>query len=356
MAVQGAKKASRGRENPAAEPSLRATEPQEARKSRRERSDVVVTDPRLPDQEIVHEGAISFLMLANPVGAARVIDLRAGDDPRKRTLILREALNRRATKVFALVESTEAAQWEALGFREEATIPGYFGRSDGRRRSVRGEQEHAVLLGTPVRHPAAPAEPRVVVMSEGRAIELPPEPSAAQDRADRAAKVALRELRELSLAALPAVTLHEMEEADARRSYALAARAGTALTAFAPLVRRGTRSYFVALGRADFAVVASLEAHDAYGNAFLELLESPTTMDGVFLTMVAVDELVERARSGGASTVFAFSPSDDEGLAMAFLHAGFQRTGLLADHFRVAPPGESLVGDAKDAIVWTCRR
>ncbi len=349
MAVQGAKKASRGRENPVAGPSFRATEPQEPRKSRRERSDVVVADSRTPDQEIVHEGAISFLMLANPVGAARVVDLRAGDDPRKRTLILREALKLRATKVFALVESTEAAQWEALGFREEGTIPGYFGRPDGRRRSVRGDQEHAVLLGSPVRHPAVPPEPRVVVMSEGRAIELPPEPSASQDRADRAAKVALRELRELPLSSLPAVTVHEMDEADARRSYALAARAGTALTAFAPLVRRGTRSYFVALGRADFAVVASLEARDAYGNAFLELLESPTTMEGVLLTMVAVDELVERARSAGAFTVFAFSPSDDEGLAMAFLHAGFQRTGLLSDQFRIGTA-------AKDAILWVCRR
>ena len=54
--------------------------------------------------------------------------------------------------------------------------------------------------------------------------------------------------------------------------------------------------------------------------------------------------LAERCDS--LSSAFGFAPSDDIGLATAYVAAGFRRTGLLAQ-------GCQSGGDRKDAILWT---
>jgi hypothetical protein len=43
---------------------------------------------------------------------------------------------------------------------------------------------------------------------------------------------------------------------------------------------------------------------------------------------------------------FSLAPSDDVGLAAAFLYNGFRRTGLLAEHLVVGQ-------QRKDAILWS---
>jgi hypothetical protein len=43
---------------------------------------------------------------------------------------------------------------------------------------------------------------------------------------------------------------------------------------------------------------------------------------------------------------FSLAPSDDLGLATAFVFNGFRRTGLLQNHLQVG-------NDRKDAIIWS---
>ena len=54
------------------------------------------------------------------------------------------------------------------------------------------------------------------------------------------------------------------------------------------------------------------------------------------------DELTER----GIVSAFGFAPSDDIGLATAYLASGFRKTGLVAG-------GILAANQRKDAILWT---
>jgi hypothetical protein len=135
-------------------------------------------------------------------------------------------------------------------------------------------------------------------------------------------------------------------EADARKAVAAALRSGRALSAFEPFGRDVERSYFVATARGGFELQLSTEAQGCFGNAFLEVLQSPRTEGEKAGTTAAVKALVDKLTSEGVVSCFSLCPSDDVGLASAFLQNGFRRTGLLHEHLLVR-------SERKDAILWS---
>jgi len=92
--------------------------------------------------------------------------------------------------------------------------------------------------------------------------------------------------------------------------------------------------------------VASIESQVCFGNAYLELLQAPRTGAEKTATVAVLRALCDELLAEGVVSCFALAPSDDVALAIAFLHNGFRRTGLLVDHLIVG-------GRRKDAILWS---
>ncbi|HLK39053.1 MAG TPA: hypothetical protein VKU41_19965, partial [Polyangiaceae bacterium] len=106
------------------------------------------------------------------------------------------------------------------------------------------------------------------------------------------------------------------------------------------------RRYFLATGRGGLELYASTESQPCFGNAYLELLESPRDEAETLGTVSALRALCEKLLLDGVVSCFSLAPIDDVRLASAFLQNGFRRTGLLGEHLLVG-------GRRKDAILWS---
>jgi len=327
------------------------------------------------DGEIYFQNdAVSLcLLVQRRAKTMRVIDFRAGPTPAKRTFVLSLAQREGVEKVYTVVERDEVATWVKLGFTKEGSIPGFYKRSD------------AFLLGCSA---DAASQTRVAMQSERRIIapsnpgslarassragigarswidaeRLPsddvdvdsPVDATAYDFAEktlvRAKKYAREFLERASGAAatrsaFPQVKLANIAEPLARKSLASALRSGRALTAFEPFGRGVERKYFTLTGRGGFELLASVESQACFGNAFVELLTPPRSEGERLCTAVGLKTLCERLVADGTVGCFALAPSDDAGLATAFVYNGFRRTGVLQNHLVVGR-------ERKDAIVF----
>ncbi len=169
--------------------------------------------------------------------------------------------------------------------------------------------------------------------------------SAAQERMEKTIAVAKRGLKDGG-DALPHAKVAAATDAETRKAIAAALRSGRALTAFEPFGRDVERRFFVASARGGFELHASIESQACFGNAYLELLQSPRTEAERLGTTAAIRAFCETLLSEGVVSCFALAPSDDLALATAYLQNGFRRTGLLQEHLLVR-------GERKDAIVWS---
>jgi len=297
-----------------------------------------------PDEVFFQNDAMSLCLLINRrARTMRVIDFRAGVTQAKKVVVRTLAEREGVEKVFTLVERDEVQTWVKLGFTKEGTIPGFYKRSD------------AFLLGFRVASPETGLRDRgggVPLQSETRIIAAPradapsAAPSAAHERMEHtihAAKRAAKTWGERSLAAAKAAGI---EEADARRAVAVALRSGRALTAFEPFGRDVERRYFVSTVRGGFELFSSAESQSCFGNAFLEVLSSPRNEAERLGTAAGLQAVCDLLLAEGAVACFSFAPSDDVGLAAAFVYNGFRRTGLLLEHLPWAGP-------RKDAILWS---
>jgi hypothetical protein len=298
--------------------------------------------------------AVSLCLLINRrARLMRVIDFRAGPTSAKRLFVLSLAQRERVEKVYTLVERDEVATWVKLGFVKEGNIPGFYKRSD------------AFLLGCLVSHSSrlrevgraevraeAPAEGEGSLHSETRLVAAEPSGGAAapmtgaQERMERTLLTAKKGLRDLAARQMPQAKVVPMTEGDARKAVAASVRAGCALTTFEPFGRDVERHYFVATARGGFELYASTESQACFGNAFLELLQSPRNEAEKWATVGALKAFCDRLLAGGVVSCFSLVPSDDVALATAFLHNGFRRTGLLVEHLVVG-------AERKDAILWS---
>jgi hypothetical protein len=314
-----------------------------------------------PVEEIFFQNeAVSLCLLVNRrARIMRVIDFRAGPSAAKRLFVISLAQREGVDKVCTLVERDEVATWVKLGFVKEGNIPGFYKRSD------------AFLLGAMVPRPAVARlagvsqrgtpsdEPRAKVLRGGvartGATESNPHAAdssqtqgmtPAQERAERTVVHARKLAKELPDRAVAVSKVSLVAESEARRAVAAALRSGRALTAFEPFGRDVERRYFVATSRGGFELCASVESQGCFGNAYLELLQSPQTEAERGGTTGALAALCEKLLGDGVVSCFSLTPSDDVPLATAFAYSGFRRTGLLVAHLVVG-------NERKDAILWS---
>ena len=286
------------------------------------------------EEMFVQNEAVSVCLLLNRrTKTMRVIDFRAGPSHAKRQFVLNLAKREGIEKVYTLVERDEVSTWMKLGFTKEASVPGFYKRSD------------AFLLGTSVDDVALRAE--LLVIDEDDEL-APPEPSPALDRAERTLVQAKKQVKSLLDRQLPIAKMAQVKEAEIMKVVDKALRAGRALTAFEPFGRDVERRWFHLTARNGFELVASTESQSCFGSYFLELLTAPSTEHERLATIAALRTVCDRLLADGAVSCFAMVPSDDLALATAFVFNGFRRTGLLVGHL---PSAEGR----KDASVF-CRR
>jgi hypothetical protein len=305
------------------------------------------------DELFVNNDTVSLCFLLNRrARAVRIIDFRAGPNPRKREAVLKLARQEQMEKVYTLVERDEVPTWTKLGFAKEGNIPGFYKRSD------------AFLLGCPAAAPfasetritaARPSPIEASFSSEARRLADEEEVLALIDEEDKTVSAAsLRAEKTLAKArrtaktekALPRVTIATAREADARKAVERAQKKGRNLTAFEPFGRDTERRYFTVSARGSFELMASVESQSCFGNAFLELLTAPATDAEAAATTASLRALMDMLTKEGVVTVFSLVPSDDVALATAYVSNGFRRTGVLENHMVVA-------GERKDAILFS---
>jgi hypothetical protein len=290
--------------------------------------------------------AVSLCLMVNRrVRTMRVIDFRAGPTDAKRLLVLSLGQREGVEKAYTLVERDEVATWVKLGFTKEGNIPGFYKRSD------------AFLLGCTVPPPGrAKLLDRVVVdpdevtsQSEIRLTAAEPSGPApmtpAQALMERTISVARKAIKDFPEKTIPTAKVAPIGEVESRKAVAAALKTGRALTAFEPFGRDAVRRHFVATARGGFELHASTESQACFGNAFLELLQSPRTDAERLATMGALRAFCDRLTSEGVVSCFSLAPRDDLPLAKAYLYNGFRRTGLLTGHLMVG-------NQRKDAILW----
>jgi hypothetical protein len=307
------------------------------------------------DEVFFQNEAVSLCMLINRrARTMRVIDFRAGPTNAKRLFVQSVAQREGVEKVYTLVERDEVQTWHKMGFQKEASIPGFYKRSD------------AFLLGSTVpalgeRPPAEAAqgglaedtplhsETRLVIAG---AVGAPTIVSPRHERMERTIVAGKRTAKEFA-EKLPPAKVTEIDEVYAHRAVAAALRAGRALTAFEPFGRDIKRRHFAVTVRGGFELVVSTESQSCFGNAYLELLQSPRTDAEKIGTTAAVHALCEKLMAEETVTCFSLAPSDDIALASAFVYNGFRRTGLLVEHLLLAPGPQVRGSKRADAILWS---
>jgi hypothetical protein len=288
--------------------------------------------------------AVSLCLLINRrARTMRVVDFRAGPTSAKRLFVLTLAQREGVEKAYTLVERDEVATWVKLGFAKEGNIPGFYKRSD------------AFLLGCTVPPPGRakalerlPAEEAPSQSETRLTVAEPAGPApmtAGQETMERTILTAKKGLKDFEKT-VPQAKVAAVSDVESRKAVAAALRAGRALTAFEPFGRDAERRYFVATARGGFELHASTESQACFGNAYLELLQSPKTESEKLATIGALKAFCDKLLSEGVVSCFSLAPSDDVALATAFLHNGFRRTGLLVEHLVVG-------GERKDAILWS---
>jgi hypothetical protein len=307
-----------------------------------------VSQQKSVEEVFFQNDAVSLCSLINRrARTMRIIDFRAGPTDAKRLFVKSLAQREGVEKVYTLVERDEVQTWLKLGYSKEGNIPGFYKRSD------------AFLLGYSVPAPGAPAatngayREEVPLQSETRIVAASADlaaPAAAtspgQERMERTIAKAKRFLKDIEERPLPTARITAISEVEARRAVAAALRSGRALTTFEPFGRDVERRYFMATARAGFELVASTESQPCFGNAYLELLQSPRTEAEKLATAAALRAFCSGLLSEGVVSCFSLAPSDDAALAVVFLHSGFRRTGLLVEHVL-------LGAERRDAILWS---
>lgn len=259
----------------------------------------------------------------------RVIDFRSGLHPTKATVVARVAREAGMERLITLVERDEVNTWTRLGFSREGTIPGYYKRSD------------AWVLGTTI-DPLCPAS------ADESGLRRAPTNGAASDATggERAYQAARRDGRLQAPPPAPAVRMQSARDADVKRAVAAAGRARRALTGFEPFGRDVVQEHLACTARGGHSLLVGIERQLCFENAYLQLLVGPRTEKEWAFTVASLRLIGDELKRRDVTCCFAMSPIDDLPLAVAFLAAGYRKTGLLRGHFWRR---EARV----DAFLWT---
>ena len=318
------------------------------------------------DEFFVQNEAVSLCLLVHRrAKTMRVVDFRAGPSSAKQRFVMRFAAKEGVEKVYTLVERDEVSTWVKMRFAKEASIPGFYKRSD------------AFMLGSPVTaatlQPIPEPSPKQSEMriSLRRGMPLPPSlplsietieddedddapestDTRAHDFAEKTLVRAKKRAKELAAMSLPVARITPIKESDTKKPLAAALKSGRAMTAFEPFGRDVERRYFSMTARGNFELVVSVESQACFGNAFVELLTAPKSDAEALATASSVRALCDKLHKEGAVCAFSLVPSDDIALASAFVFSGFRRTGLLVSHMVLGEGSSPSV--RKDAIVFS---
>jgi hypothetical protein len=242
---------------------------------------------------------------------------RSGALPAKRLFIQSVAKREGVHKVVTLVEKDEVSSWTRVGFVREGTIPGFYKRSDGH------------LCGCLINDRTASLE----VSDDG------------VKRADRTVNHGKKNARQVP-DELPLVTVGEADDTEALADRDAAWRQDRGLNPFDPFGRDAERIFVKAQARAGRMNFLSGEYQDCFGHSLVEIARPPEDDLDVLAVTGGLRWLGDWLMERGIVSSFAFAPSDDIGLATAFVASGYRKTGLLAG-------GIFSSGERKDAILWT---
>lgn len=273
--------------------------------------------PIVEELHFKSDSAFLCLLLNRRIGFIRVIDFRSGALPAKRLFIQSVAKREGVEKVITLVEKDEVSSWTRVGFVREGTIPGFYKRSDGH------------LCGCVINDRTASIE----VSDEG------------VKRAERTVTHGKKNAREVP-DDLNMVVVQEVEDTVALKARDEVWRKGKGLNAFDEFGRDAERVFVESIAKRGKPNYVSVEYQDCFGHSLFEVLRAPEDDLDVLALTGALRKLSDDLTARGIVSGFAFAPSDDIGLATAYLAAGFRKTGLLAN-------GIMTGGERKDAILWT---
>ncbi len=295
------------------------------------------------DEIVLRNDTVSLRMFLNRrARTMRVVDFRAGPSRAKRDAVIRLAEREGIEKIYTLVERDEISTWVKMGFRREASVPGFYKRTD------------AFLIGLSMKeHASRSSQTRMSVRSEEDASDEDEDDDDVLQVEDPAVLLAEKTLivakkygKQLQSRSLPAMKIVPVDAATARKSVQSAQRSGRALTGFEPFGRDAVREYFVGSSKGAADVVLSLEEQPCFQCVFFELLQSPKAEQDWMATAAMVNDVCDKLTEQGYVATFAISPTDDPWMASAFVYAGFRRTGILRDHIPV--------GDGRrDGYVWS---
>jgi hypothetical protein len=280
-----------------------------------------VKESELPIVEELHfrsDNAFLCLLLNRRTKQIRVIDFRAGALPAKRLFIQSVAQREGVEKVILLVEKDEVSSWTRVGFVREGQVPGFYKRSDGH------------LVGC-------------VIGDRTASIEVSEESQKTAERTINAAKKLSDGIEE----PVKGVTVQETdrETAEEARDGLWTKRADT-YGCFDAFGRDAARIFVEVTSKKTKPNYLSAEFQDCFGHSLVEILRSPTEDADVLCLTAALRMMSDDLKERGIISAFGFAPSDDIGLATAYVAAGFRRTGLLA-------AGCQMNGERRDAILWT---
>lgn len=278
-----------------------------------------------PSEIEVRRGDMSFCFLLDRENRRmRVIDFRAGFHPAKLEIVQEVAEREGIERIFTVVEREEATTWTKLGFNKEATVPGFYKRSDG------------YILGQVL-------DARVPYES-GTRIRLRPESTA--DPADKVIAAAKKMLQARGGNEGTRVNVAAARDRDLEKAVGVASRSGRALTNFSPFGRDVERRSVLCTARGGYSVLVSVELQPCFDNALLETLVAPRGEKETWMTSSAIAQICASLRTEGVVSTFSIAPAHSVELSAALLGAGFRATGCL--------PGHSVLqGRREAALVWT---
>lgn len=265
-----------------------------------------------------NEGAFFCLIINRRLKTIRVVDFRAGVLPAKRQFIRAVAERESIEKVITIVERDEVSSWSRSGFQREASIPGFYKRSD------------AYLCG--------------FLAGAGAAAQRPSESSLKQLEKNMA--TARKNAKKIG--DIEGITPEKSSAEEVLPQRDRAWEEGLALGAFDPWGRGTDREYWALHAPKTQRATNYFytESQEWFGHAFVELLYPPEGAEQLEGSIAGLRGLGDLLKARGLVSAFAFAPGDDLTLCTLFLAAGFRKTGFIAR-------GATLQGRARDLIVWT---
>lgn len=273
--------------------------------------------PTVEELHFKSDSAFLCLLLNRRIGFIRVIDFRSGALPAKRLFIQSVAKREGVEKVITLVEKDEVSSWTRVGFVREGTIPGFYKRSDGH------------LCGCFINDKTASIE-----VSD-----------AGVKKAERTVNHGKKNAKAVPNE-LPMVTIKVVDEPAALKARDDIWKRNKGLNPFDPFGRDAQQMYVEAQAKRGKVNHLRAEFQDCFGHSLVEILRPPDDDLDVLAVTGGLRNLSDTLTERGIVSAFCFAPSDDIGLATAFIAAGFRKTGLLAG-------GILSKGERKDAILWT---